>query len=295
VNDGATQSFTITAAAHYRILDVKVDGVSVGALASYTFKNVTADHTIVASFVIVNPPPDCRLAVAVPAQLWPPNHRLVPIKITGVTGASGNSVRVTVTGITQDEPLSDGKSCDAAIENGDARVRAERSGGGNGRVYTISFRADDGHGGQCDGRVTVCVPHDQGGKKPASSKHGKDSDHDRNAGCSDDGLAINSLGPCRTNGKDRGEKPDALTEVTLTPRTSNGNAATLEYELPTASDVRIAVYDVAGRRVATLEDGPQSAGAHSVSWDSSSLARGLYFYRLQTRETLVTKSVLILK
>src|SRR5437899_11157358 len=46
VNDGDSQSFTIAADAHYHILDVKVDGVSVGAVASYNFSDVVADHTV---------------------------------------------------------------------------------------------------------------------------------------------------------------------------------------------------------------------------------------------------------
>src|SRR5439155_11845104 len=52
VNDGDNQSFAITPAAHYHILDVKVDGVSQGAIASYEFSGVTADHTIEATFEI---------------------------------------------------------------------------------------------------------------------------------------------------------------------------------------------------------------------------------------------------
>src|SRR3989442_13903616 len=44
VNDGDNQGFTITPAPHYHILDVKVDGVSQGAIASYAFSDVTADH-----------------------------------------------------------------------------------------------------------------------------------------------------------------------------------------------------------------------------------------------------------
>jgi hypothetical protein len=45
-----------------------------------------------------------------------------------------------------------------------AQVRSERSGLGNGRVYEISFTASDGVGGECQGSVFVCVPHDQSGK-----------------------------------------------------------------------------------------------------------------------------------
>jgi len=50
VNEGDSQTFTITAYAGYEISDVLVDNVSVGAVSSYTFQNVTADHTIYASF-----------------------------------------------------------------------------------------------------------------------------------------------------------------------------------------------------------------------------------------------------
>ena len=50
VYQGNTQSFTITPGTGYHILNVTVDGSSVGAVTSYEFTNVTADHTITASF-----------------------------------------------------------------------------------------------------------------------------------------------------------------------------------------------------------------------------------------------------
>lgn len=50
VNNGENKTFTITPASGYAISDVKVDGASVGAVSSYTFSNVTANHTIHASF-----------------------------------------------------------------------------------------------------------------------------------------------------------------------------------------------------------------------------------------------------
>jgi uncharacterized repeat protein (TIGR02543 family) len=50
VNHGETQSYTIIPNSGYRIADVKVDGVSQGTVNSYTFTNVTFDHTIEASF-----------------------------------------------------------------------------------------------------------------------------------------------------------------------------------------------------------------------------------------------------
>ena len=52
VNYGGSQAFTITPATGYHVADVLVDGVSVGAVTSHTISNVTANHTIVASFAI---------------------------------------------------------------------------------------------------------------------------------------------------------------------------------------------------------------------------------------------------
>ena len=50
VSKGASQSFTITSGTGYKIADVTVDGVSVGAVASYAFSNIAAGHKIAASF-----------------------------------------------------------------------------------------------------------------------------------------------------------------------------------------------------------------------------------------------------
>jgi hypothetical protein len=56
VSVGADQTFTITPDAGYKVADVLVDGASVGAVAAYTFRAVTASHTIAASFAAVPPP-----------------------------------------------------------------------------------------------------------------------------------------------------------------------------------------------------------------------------------------------
>ncbi len=49
---GTRKTFTMTPNAGYRVADVLVDGVSVGALTSYTFSNVQTDHTISATFTL---------------------------------------------------------------------------------------------------------------------------------------------------------------------------------------------------------------------------------------------------
>jgi hypothetical protein len=50
VDYGADKTFTITPNTGYQVLDVKVNNVSKGAITTYTFTNVTANHTISATF-----------------------------------------------------------------------------------------------------------------------------------------------------------------------------------------------------------------------------------------------------
>jgi hypothetical protein len=52
VNYGSSQTFTITPDTNYHVADVNVDGVSVGTVTTYTFNDVTAAHTISATFAI---------------------------------------------------------------------------------------------------------------------------------------------------------------------------------------------------------------------------------------------------
>ncbi|MFN3639260.1 MAG: T9SS type A sorting domain-containing protein, partial [Chloroherpetonaceae bacterium] len=60
---------------------------------------------------------------------------------------------------------------------------------------------------------------------------------------------------------------------------------TISYQLPVASDVRLEVFDILGKKVATLVNGRQAAGAYSYTWNASAAASGVYFYRLQAGAT----------
>jgi probable HAF family extracellular repeat protein len=116
-------------------------------------------------------PPDCSVVSATPNQLWPPNHQLIEVALSGATDADGNTLAVTITGVTQDEPVNgagDGSTApDAGFSFASSadrvQLRKERAGGGDGRVYRIAFTADDGAGGVCSGVAVVGVPHSKGG------------------------------------------------------------------------------------------------------------------------------------
>jgi len=110
-----------------------------------------------------NVTPDCSNAAPSVAFLSPPNHKFVPITITGVTDPDGDPVTITIIDIAQDEPVTGGASGSTSpdgsgVGTDTAQVRAERDGGGDGRVYHISFTADDGNGGTCTSTVVVAVP-----------------------------------------------------------------------------------------------------------------------------------------
>jgi hypothetical protein len=118
-----------------------------------------------------NAPPDCSLARASQDYLWPPNHKMHSITIVGVTDPDDDDVTITITGVTQDEPvngLGDGDTGpDAVIQGDTVLIRAERSGNGNGRIYRIDFTATDSASGSCSGNVTLFVPYSK--KKPVQA------------------------------------------------------------------------------------------------------------------------------
>jgi YVTN family beta-propeller protein len=75
---------------------------------------------------------------------------------------------------------------------------------------------------------------------------------------------------------------------------AGGGTTTLRFSLPVAADVRLDVYDAVGRRVATLVDGPRSAGEGTATWDGHDdagrpVGAGLYFYRLSALGQRVTQ------
>jgi hypothetical protein len=64
---------------------------------------------------------------------------------------------------------------------------------------------------------------------------------------------------------------------------------------PTAGRVYLKVYDILGREVATLVDQVRTAGSYTVTFNASTLASGLYFYRMTAGNFIQTKRMLLLK
>ncbi len=107
--------------------------------------------------------------------LWPPNHKLVEICATvDVADDCDPTPAVTLLSITSDEPdngLGDGDTANDiqfGTESNCFYLRSERQGGGDGRVYTITYCATDAAGNEACAADEVSVPHDQSGSAFAS-------------------------------------------------------------------------------------------------------------------------------
>jgi hypothetical protein len=74
----------------------------------------------------------------------------------------------------------------------------------------------------------------------------------------------------------------------------------IRFAVPAEADVRVAVYDTAGRLVTTLLDDTVSPGAHALRWDSTNrtgarVMSGVYFYRIETAERQATRRMVLLR
>jgi hypothetical protein len=77
-------------------------------------------------------------------------------------------------------------------------------------------------------------------------------------------------------------------------------STTIEYTLPTRSQVRVEILNTLGRTVRVLIDAPVSAGLHRVVWDGHSqggtpVASGVYYYRIVAGDLIDARKMILLK
>jgi hypothetical protein len=108
--------------------------------------------------------------------LWPPNHKYSTVNVTDLVASASdlcdpsvNINSVVIASVSSDEPSNsagDGNTTnDIVIAPGcqSVQLRAERMGGSNGRVYTITFKVTDGSGNSTTATAKVTVPKSQNG------------------------------------------------------------------------------------------------------------------------------------
>ncbi|MCH8558001.1 MAG: T9SS type A sorting domain-containing protein [Balneolia bacterium] len=97
-----------------------------------------------------------------------------------------------------------------------------------------------------------------------------------------------------TSAPDYDQIPDRITLSQNYPNPFNPST-TISFTINEGTDARLDVYTIQGQRVATIADGFYSAGTHSISFDASRLASGMYIYRLRSGAETLSRTMMLLK
>ena len=191
---------------------------------------------------------------------------------------NGDPVDVRITNVSSDEDPGRYRQahCPDAVRNGPTviQLRAERDGGGNGRVYTVGFEARDASTLRCGGEVKVYVP-----PKPNSTAIEDPVQYDPEW-CTSVGIGV----------------PRSGVPVSAVPMTGG---VEVSFVLENAGTAEVEVFDIRGRRVTVLTRATFAAGSHALQWDGRNqegrpAASGVYLFRARLDGgTYTLKSVLM--
>ncbi len=157
IGDGETRRTTLALGAH-----------DISLLVRDRAGKPSIDHFVVNVVDTTSP----RLEIhPSPNVLWPPDNRLVPIRVEALATDSCGGARFELESIQSNEPLSDSSGgapdvVDADFGTGDVnfQLRAERLGNGTGRIYSVRYRAMDASGNptSIESRITVPISLSRG-------------------------------------------------------------------------------------------------------------------------------------
>jgi len=315
VGQGSDLTETITPNNCYHVADVLVDGVSVGAVPSYTFTNVQADHTIDVTFALNGP--FTITATAGPGGTMVPIGNIVAncggTRTFSISAGSGFSILdVVVDNVSQGAVsgyaftnIQANHTINAQFQDVQSPVVHVNSPNGAeslavGTTPLLTWTATDNAAVTC---VDLLL-----------SRNGVGGPFDTLATCMPDSgdFAWHVIGPLTTHaifrviahdaaahtGVDNSDAEftiySAQTAVSETPSITRfalmatsanpvRGAAGLMLLMPEAGHVRVAVYDVSGREVAVLADQTLGVGRHPMSWNTNADGRrapaGVYFVR----------------
>lgn len=155
------------------------EGVNLGAAQTFADRAGNETTTTIGGIKLDKTPPVVA-CVAAPGSLWPANHTLAPVAVDlTFTDALSRAAAYALVAAASSEPdngLGDGDTAgdvSGFVVGSQAlagSLRAERGGGGSGRVYTLGYRGLDVAGNAAECRTTVLVPHDQGSGAGKKSK-----------------------------------------------------------------------------------------------------------------------------
>lgn len=295
VSSGASQAFTMSPLTGYHVLDVLVDGISVGAVAGHTFTNVTANHTISVTFA---------LNVYTITAGSGANGGISPSGAVGVSHGADQSFTITpnvhyhVTGVTVD-----GLPAGAVLGYTFTNVTGNHSILAAFGIDSFTVTASAGPNGSINPAGSVAVPYGTNRGfliTPSGGFHVSDVLVDGLSVAPVPGYAftytltavaashtIQALfdvgAPVDVEGGPATAGPLAVRSF---PNPSAG-AVQLTVRSPGVGVQILEVFDMTGRRVRRLESGPYPAGVRRVAWDGrddsgSRVASGVYQVLLQS-------------
>ncbi len=167
LTSGGSETITFVASVNCSVADGTVIS-NTATVSAFTFDPDPTNNSSTTTTTASNPPPTITGATADPSVLWPPNHRMVNVTISyDVTDNCPLPPGSCILTVTSNEPVlghgSGHTSPDwIVVDDHHVLLRAEREGGGNGRIYTITITCTDSGGNSSTEQVEVTVPHDQG-------------------------------------------------------------------------------------------------------------------------------------
>lgn len=216
--------------------------------------------TALARYQVDTTPPTLTVA-ATPSVLWPPNQKMITVHVAlTVSDNLDPNPDVELISATSDGGTA-GPDDIEILSDTELLLRAERD-QSRDRVYRICYRATDDAGNITESCAVVTVRNDRPVRVEKVARPGI-------AGMIMDGnLSATVPNPVRHD-------------------------AVIDYYLPRDGEVRLSVYDIAGRDQARLVDGFMSAGRHQVRWKIPPGGRQVYWYRLDALGETVRGSFVV--
>ena len=265
----------------------------------------SSDHDGLVLYIDVTPP---EIIFDDSINLWPVNHKYSTFNVSDFVSTvteDGEELpieSVYILKVTSDEPddadgTGDGETVDdiVIVDCQTVKLRAEREGTGNGRVYTVYLAVENASGYIGYGTYQVSVPHDK-----------KDT-------AIDDGAVFEVLSDCEAQGglgkildnsgienvSDINEIPNNFALNQNYPNPFNP-ITTINYQLPEPTTVLITIYDIGGRKVRELVNSSESAGYKSVMWNGRNdsgqmVSGGIYIYHLKAGNFNRSQKMLLMK
>jgi uncharacterized repeat protein (TIGR01451 family) len=162
---GATASFVVGIAVACSVADGTRLSTS-ATVGSATEDPSPGNNTVTNTITALNPPPTIAGAAVEKPMLWPPDHKMVDVAVRYNATDNCDPAPLCALSMASNEPINGGGDGNTAsdweiIDSHHVRLRAERAGDGNGRVYTVTVTCTDVGGASSSQVVTVGVPHNQ--------------------------------------------------------------------------------------------------------------------------------------